>query len=61
MHELQTFFPYGVNNGVGDELKTDYMHINVDTIDTHLCPENRVVLILEKTAKVFFFSSHKNV
>ena len=29
MHELQNIFPYGLNNRIGDEFKTDNKHINV--------------------------------
>ena len=29
MHELQTIFPYGLNEKMGDELKTDNKHINI--------------------------------
>ena len=29
MHELQTIFPYGLNDRIGDEFKTDNKHINV--------------------------------
>ena len=31
MHELQTIFPYGFNDRIGDKLKTDNKHINVAT------------------------------
>ena len=30
MHELRTIFPYGLNDRIGDEFKTDNKHINVD-------------------------------
>ena len=29
MHELRTIFPYGVNDRIGDEFKTDNRRINV--------------------------------
>ena len=29
MHELRTIFPYGLNDRIGDEFKTDNKHINV--------------------------------
>ena len=29
MHELRTNFPYGLNDRIGDEIKTDNKHINV--------------------------------
>ena len=29
MHELRTIFPYGLNDKIGDEFKTDNKHINV--------------------------------
>ena len=29
MYELQTVFPYGLNDRIGDEFKTDNKHINV--------------------------------
>ena len=29
MHELRTVFPYGLNERIGNELKTDNKHINV--------------------------------
>ena len=29
MHELQTFFPYGLNGRIGDKFKTDNKNINV--------------------------------
>ena len=29
MHELRTIFPYGLNNRIGDEFKTDNKYINV--------------------------------
>ena len=29
MHELRKIFPYGLNNRIGDEFKTDNKHINV--------------------------------
>ena len=29
MHELQTIFPYDLNDRIGDEFKTDNKHINV--------------------------------
>ena len=29
MHELQTIFPYGLNDRIGDEIKTDNKRINV--------------------------------
>ena len=29
MHELQTIFPYGHNDSIGDDFKTDNKHINV--------------------------------
>ena len=29
MHELRTIFPYGLNDRIGDESKTDNKHINV--------------------------------
>ena len=29
MHELQTIFPYGLNDRIGDEFQTDNKHINV--------------------------------
>ena len=31
MHELQTIFPYGLNDRIGDEFKTDNKHIKVVT------------------------------
>ena len=31
MRELGIFFPYGLNNRIGDEFKTDNKHINVAT------------------------------
>ena len=29
MHELRKIFPYGLNDRIGDEFKTDNKHINV--------------------------------
>ena len=54
MHELQTIFPYGLNDRIGDKFKTDNKHINV-AAKFHLCQENIFVLIVGKIIKVFPF------
>ena len=48
MHELRTVFPHGLNDRIEDEFKTDNKHINVATLNFHLCQENIVVLIVVK-------------
>ena len=52
MHKLRTIFPYGLNDRIEDEFKTDNKHINV-ALNFHLCQENIILLIVVKTTKVF--------
>ena len=59
IHELRTIFPYGLNDRIEDEFKTDNKHIN--TADKFsFCQENIVTLIVVKTTKVFSVFYHSN-
>ena len=60
MHELRTIFPYGLNDRIGDEFKTDSKHINV-AAKFRLCQKNIVMLIVVKTTKVFPAFYHNNL
>ena len=59
IYEFRSIFPYGLNDRIGDEFKTDNKHINVPT-KFYLCQQNIVVLIVVKITKVFFVFHHNN-
>ena len=61
MHELRTIFPYGLNDKIGDELKTDKKHIKMLLLNFHICQENIAVLIVVKSTKVFPVFYHNNL
>ena len=59
MLELRTIFPYGLNDRIGDEFKTDNKHMLL--LNFHLCQENIVMLIVVKTIKVILVFYHNNL
>ena len=59
MDELWTIFPYGLNDRIGDEFKTDTKHINVAAKFSCL-PRKYSCANYGKTTKVFPVFYHNN-
>ena len=59
MDELRTIFPYGLNDRIGDEFKTDNKHINVAAKFSCL-PRKYSCANYGKTTKVFPVFYHNN-